>query len=260
MEIVVCVKHVVDTTEVRIDRKTNELILRGIPTKISDYDKHAIEEAVRIKGKLNATVTLLSIGPKEAVKSLKEGLAMGADKAVLISEKEIENLEPTKIAYLLSSAIKKLGNISLVLCGAVSEDGYNAQVGPAIAEGLNLPHIAYAGEIKVESNSVTVDRYLEDRIESLKCELPVLITVDRRINTPRLPTVIQVMKVSTSKIVSWNLAGLGFSRDDAVLQDAGTRMLGYRIASMDRKNIVLEGERSDSIDELINHLDNEGVV
>jgi electron transfer flavoprotein beta subunit len=258
MDIIVCVKHVVDTTEVRIKQENNELILRGVPTKISDYDKNAIEEAVKIKEKTKGKITLLTIGPKEAVKSLKEGLAMGADQAILITEKGLEDLEPLRIAKLLASSIKKIGSYSLVLCGSVSEDGYNAQVGPILAELLGLPHVAYAEKIKIESEGVLIERFLEDKIEKVKGELPLLITLDRKINTPRLPTAIQVMKVPANKIITWKLADTGIATE--VIAQEKIKFMGYKVASVNRKNKLLQGEKEDVIAELINSLENEGVM
>ncbi len=254
MNILVCVKHVVDSTEVRVDKKSGELILRGIPTKINDYDKNAIEEAVKIKQASNGTVTLLTVGPKDAFKTVKEGLAMGADKAYLIDDEGLNPDDPMQIAKVLAAAVNQLGSFDLIFAGTISEDKGNSLTGPSLAERLQLEHIAYVNKVEVGSNKVIVERRVEQFIETIEAELPIVIMVDRSINLPRLPTAIQVMKVPANKIIKWSLDDVGITEEP----DSRVELKEMRVIPTERKKVILEGKTASQ--QLMKHLTEEGVV
>lgn len=260
MKIMVCVKHVVDTTEVRVDKKSGELVLRNIPTKINDYDRHAIEEAVRLKEKhKDVDITLLCVGPKAASKTLKEALAMGADRAYLVSEPG-ETADPIMVAQLLAKSIRKIGLPDLIFCGAVSEDGYNFQVGPSLAEWLGIAQISYATHLQVKEREIVAERLLESESETIEAEFPVVITVDRKINTPRLPTALQVMKVSLNKISNLSLADLGISESDVAAENSYVKLLGYKPFSQSKETVMLQGKADDLVSQLFEILGEKGVI
>lgn len=256
MKIIVCVKHVVDTTEVRVDKKTGELVLRGIPTKINDYDKNAIEEAVKIKQATNGTVTLLTVGPKEALKTVKEGLAMGADKAYIIDDSNLPADDPVQIARVLSLGIKRIGDFDIIFCGSVSEDRSNSLTGPGLAEWLGIDHVSYVQKVDVGSQSVEVERRCGNLIERIEASFPVVLTVDRTINTPRLPTAIQIMKVPANRIEKWSLDDVEASFE----AEGSVGMKGYHVVSTDRKNVLLEGDAATTVKQLTDCLMKEGVL
>lgn len=162
MHIVVCVKHVVDSTEIHVDKKTNELVLRGLSTKINDYDKNAVEEAVKLKKELGATVSLISIGPRDAVKTLKEAVAMGADQAYLLQVSPRQQLDTAQVSLILSKMVEKLEPVDLILCGEVSEDGYNSQTGARLAARLGLPEVSYVTSLTAAEGSFEAVSTLED--------------------------------------------------------------------------------------------------
>ncbi len=259
MNIIVCVKHVVDTTEIRLDKKTGELILRGIPTKINDYDRNAVQEAVRLKKETGGQISLVCVGPREAAKTLKEALAMGADKAYLVSAPAFAYVDPQFIAGVLSAAIAKIGDYDLVLCGDVSEDGYNSQVGPGIAQRLGLSHVSYAISINYEAvpGTLIIERALKDEIELIRAKTPLLLGLNSRINIPRLPTTIQVMKVPSNRITEWKMSDLGVEAEE---NKVPTYMRGYKVPVSKRKRVLLEGSSSEIVDKLIGCLKEEGVV
>lgn len=260
MKIIVCVKHVVDTTEVRIDKKTGDLVLRNIPTKINDYDKHAIEEAVRLKEKFNdVDITLLCVGPKAASKTLKEAIAMGADRAYLVNEPG-EVSDPVMVAHLLANSIQKIGIPELIFCGAVSEDGYNFQVGPSLAEWLGISHISYAMKIQVKDREVEAERLLEKECETVMTDFPVVITVDRKINTPRLPTALQVMKVPLSKINTLTFNDIGISENDLAPENSYIKVLGYKTFSQSKETVLLQGNADDLACQLVEIMRGKGVM
>ena len=206
MNIVVCIKQVPDTSEVRIDPKTNNLVREGIPSIMNPYDKNALEEALKIKDSLNCKLTVVSMGPPQAVDILQEALDMGADRAILLSDKAIVGSDTLATGYVLSELIKSL-NPFLVLCGAEAIDGSTGQVGPSIAENLGFPHITYVNEIlRCSKSEIEVSREVKEVYEHLKCSLPALICVLRGINEPRIckknkkkPEIINIKMLSLDK-------------------------------------------------------------
>ena len=186
MNIAVLVKHVVDSTEVRFDKKTDELKLRGLPEKISDYDKHAVKAAVDLKEKLGAKVTAFSFGTKDSFKSLKEAVAMGADQGCLISyDKATQVVDPLLIARILVKALEYLNGFDLVICGSMTEDTTNRIIGPAVSAILKWNHISNVTKLEL-SNSGDIVTTSEDNIYSIQIEssLPIVISVNRTLNEP----------------------------------------------------------------------------
>jgi electron transfer flavoprotein beta subunit len=258
MHVIVSVKHVIDTTEIRVDKKTGELVLRGLPTKINDYDKNAVEEAVKIKKETGGSVSLISVGTKESIKTLKEALAMGADKAYLATAPANRLQDPKLTTQILGAMIRKIGLFDVVLCGEVSEDGYNFQVGPRLAQYLNIPHVGYVTKLTLNGRRITAERTLEDEIELVGTKPPVLLTINSSINLPRLPTAIQVMKIQANRIVEWSLKDLGL--EESALDNAGVKMLDCEIPTVVRKNIVIEGSMTEAAAKLLQCLEEEGVL
>ncbi|MDO4621426.1 MAG: electron transfer flavoprotein subunit beta/FixA family protein [Eubacteriales bacterium] len=188
MNIIVCIKQVPDTTEVRLDPKTNTLIRDGVPSIINPDDKAGIEAALQIKEKTGAAVTVVSMGPPQAEKAIREALAMGCDKGVLVSGREFGGADTLATSTTIAQAVKKL-DYDLIIAGRQAIDGDTAQVGPQIAEHLGLPQISYAESVEVEENKVVVKRQFEDRYHVLEAEMPVLITTLGESFTPRYMTV-----------------------------------------------------------------------
>jgi len=176
-----------DTTEVKLDPKTNTLIRDGVPSIINPDDKAGLEAALRLKDEMGAHVTVLSMGPPQADLALKEALAMGADEAVLLTDRAFGGADTWATSTTIAAAIKNL-KYDLIITGRQAIDGDTAQVGPQIAEHLNLPNISYAEDIKIEDNHIIVKRQYEDRYHTIKAKLPVLITALSEMNAPRYMT------------------------------------------------------------------------
>lgn len=200
MDIIVCVKQVPDTTEVKIDPATNSIIRQGVPSILNPFDKHAVEAGLRLREKHGGKVTVITMGPPQAKDALKECLALGADEAVLISDRAFGGADTLATSYTLAAAIKKIGHFDIVICGKQSIDGDTAQVGPEIAEHLGIVPITYAADIEVNENTVHVKREQEDCYEMIEAQLPVLITVVKSINEPRHASVKGVMKANRKTI------------------------------------------------------------
>jgi electron transfer flavoprotein beta subunit len=189
MKIIVCIKQVPGTSEVEIDPVTGVLIRDARNTKMNPYDLYAIETALRIKGLTGATVTAISMGPPQAEQVLREALWMGCDDAVLLSDRKFAGADVVATSYTLSSGIKKQGGFDLIVCGKQTTDGDTAQVGPEIAEHLRIPHISYVDRlVEIKDKSLVVSVSMDKTTEEWEIDFPCLITVDKGIFTPRLPS------------------------------------------------------------------------
>ncbi|HOA78458.1 MAG: electron transfer flavoprotein subunit beta/FixA family protein [Bacillota bacterium] len=189
MKIIVCIKQVPGTSEVEIDPVTGVLIRDARNTKMNPYDLYAIETALRIKGLTGATVTAISMGPPQAEQVLREALWMGCDDAVLLSDRKFAGADVVATSYALSSGIKKQGGFDLIVCGKQTTDGDTAQVGPEIAEHLRIPHISYVDRlVEIKDKSLVVSVSMDKTTEEWEIDFPCLITVDKGIFTPRLPS------------------------------------------------------------------------
>ncbi len=194
MDIVVCIKQVPDTTEVKIDPKTNTLVRQGVPSIVNPFDKNAIEAGLRLKEKYGGRVTVVSMGPPQANDALKECLAMGADAAVLVSDRAFGGADTLATSYTLAAAIRTLGHFDVILCGKQAIDGDTAQVGPEMAEHLGVAQLTYVAKIEIQGDTVEAYREHEEGYEVVEAKLPVLMSVVKSINVPRYPTVKGIMK------------------------------------------------------------------
>lgn len=202
LKIIVTVKQVPDTAEVRIDPKTNTLKREGVPSIINPEDKNAVEAALCLREKHGGTVTALTMGPVQAEAVLEEVLAMGADRGILLSDRAFAGADTLVTAFTLSRAIMKIGKFDLIICGRQAIDGDTAQVGPQLAGFLNLPQVTYAEDIAVESASLTVRRGLEDCAEWVQVELPALITVTSQSNSPRYVSLYNIPAACSGDLIT----------------------------------------------------------
>lgn len=224
MNIVVCIKQVPDTTEVKLDPKTNTLIRDGVPSIINPDDKAGLEAALRLKDEMGAHVTVLSMGPPQADLALKEALAMGADEAVLLTDRAFGGADTWATSSTLAAAIENL-KYDLIITGRQAIDGDTAQVGPQIAEHLNLPNISYAEDIKIEEDHIIVKRQYEDRYHTIKAKLPVLITALSEMNAPRYMTPGGIFDAFREKKVTiWNLKDITVDTANIGLKGSPTKV------------------------------------
>ena len=204
MNIVVCVKQVPDTNNVKVDPNTGALIREGVSSKLNPYDLFALETAFTIKEKVKGNITTISMGPPQASASLLETLAMGADKAILLSDRKFAGSDVYATSYAIASGIKKIANYDLIICGKQTTDGDTAQVGPEIAETLGIEHISNVLSIdEINPNDIVLTFSLDNYISKIKVKLPCLITMDKNVNTPRLPSLIRMNKFSIKDIIAY---------------------------------------------------------
>ena len=260
VNIIVLVKQVYESANLKIDRTTKTLITQGVAKVISETDKNAVEEAVRIKEKHGGNITAIAMGSPDAKEALREALAMGADKAYLLTDPLFEGSDSHATANVLAAAITKILDYDLILCGAYSEDLFSFQVGPRLAEICNLPQITYAAKISLEGTKVVVERDLENERQVVEGKLPCLITVLREINEPRLLTLMAIMAASKKPTTTWTASDLGLSEEELGFNGSLVEILRSTIATGERKRLKLEGEPSDLAPKLVKALVQEGVL
>ena len=223
MNIVVCLKQVPDTTEVRIDPKTGTLIREGVPSIINPDDKSALEEALVLKDQLGGKVTVISMGPPQAEKALREALSMGADEAILISDRAFGGSDTLATSRVLAAAIKKL-DYDIVFAGRQAIDGDTAQVGPEIAEHLDLPQVTYVEKVAIEGKEVVVRRSLEDGYETIRVKAPVLLTAIQELNVPRYMNIRNIYESFKKEIKVWNANDLEVDKSHLGLTGSPTKV------------------------------------
>ena len=189
MKIIVCIKQVPGTSQVQIDPKTGVLIRDGVSTKMNPYDLFALESALRLREERGGEVVTLSMGPPQAREAILESFYMGADEGYLLTDRKFAGADVVATSYTLSQGVEKITDYSLILCGKQTTDGDTAQVGPEMAEFLNIPHATNISEIlEITDDYIIVRMNQEETIDTIKIKLPCLITVDKDIFTPRLPS------------------------------------------------------------------------
>lgn len=254
MNIVVCIKQVPDTAEVRINPETNTLIREGVPSIINPYDLHALEAALQIRERSGGKVTVITMGPPQAEGALREAIAMGADEVRLISDRAFAGADTWATSYALYKAIDTIG-YDIILCGKQAIDGDTAQVGPEVAEFLTIPHISYVRKIdEVSDGRIKVQRLMDEGYDVVESPLPVLLTVVKEINTPRLPSLKGKMAAKKAVITTMDLAAIGAEEENVGLKGSPTQVKNIFAppAKTDRK--MLQGSVEEQIDALINEL------
>ena len=213
LHIVVCVKQVPDSREIRIDPKDNTLIRQGVPSIVNFYDMHGLEEALRIKDRLGARVTVVTMGPPPAEKALKECISLGADEAVLVTDRGFAGADTLATSYVVAKTIRKVeetwGPVHIIFCGKQTLDGDTGQVGPGIACRLDTEQLTYVSkvvEVNEAERTVTVHRHLEDGTEVVKTKMPVLITALKELNKVRRASLPGMLRAARYKPIVWTTA------------------------------------------------------
>ncbi len=265
MKIIVPIKQVPETSNVKMDEETGTMIREGVESIINPLDLYAIEEAIRLKEQFCSEVTVISMGPGKAIEAIKEAIAMGCDKGILLSDKKFAGSDTWVTSYVLSQSIKKIGNFDLVLCGERATDGDTAQVGPGIASFLDLPVSTFTSEIvRVEKDSIRVKRLVEGGYELLDMKLPAVLTVVKEISNPRLPTLKGKLKAKEMKIPIWGPENIDAQNECLGLKGSPTRVVkifSQKISRQGEKFIVKdEDDLSKAIDKIMNYLISKDIV
>jgi electron transfer flavoprotein beta subunit len=255
MNIVVCIKQVPDVTDVKIDPETNTLIREGVPSIINPFDMYAIEEAIRLKEKMGGEVTLLTMGPPQAEAALREGISMGADHAVLVSDRSFAGSDTLATSYTLAMAIRKIDSAEMVICGKQAIDGDTAQVGPGIAENLQWGFSAYVKKIEeIQDGTVRLERMMDDGYDVLEVSLPLVMTVVKEINEPRLPTLKGKMRAKKLEIPVWSAEDIGADPDRIGLKGSPTQVWKIFTPEFRYEGEMISGEPQEQAARLISEV------
>jgi electron transfer flavoprotein beta subunit len=259
VKIAVCIKQVPDTTDVKIDPKTNTLVREGVASITNPFDEYAVEEALLIKENHGGEVHVISMGPPQAIDVLKNALAVGSDKVYLISDRAFAGADTLATAYTVAKTIQTvIGEVDLVICGKQAIDGDTAQVGPGIATRLGIPQLTYVSKVKeinLEKKKIVVERLLEHGREVVESSLPALITVVKDINEPRLPSLLGIKKAAKAQIPTLTAKDIGADENRIGLKGSPTWVM--RVFSPEARGgsgEMLKGELTEVIPLLVNKL------
>lgn len=254
MKIAVCVKHAVDEAELRTDA-SGKPVLEGAVCKMSAFDKNAVEEAVRLKSGQGGEVVVFTVGNADAKKTIKEALAMGADRAVHVIA-ELGTLDTLGTSRLLASAISRAGSFDVILCSEGASDTYSGQVPPMLGELLGLPYVGYAKRVEIAGATAKMEQSFEDSVELVECAVPFVVSVVSEINEPRYPTLIQIMQASKKPVEDVPIHALG----PAGQSGGNSAVLSMSAQAMERKRILIEGAPDEAAKKLLDALATDGVM
>ena len=257
MNVIVLVKQVPNTTDVKLDPKTGNLIREGIESIINPDDLHAIEAAVGIKEKTGGEVTALSMGPAQAIDALSEAMGMGVDKSVLLTDRAFSGADTWATSFTLGKAIKKIGKYDIVICGRQAIDGDTAQIGPQVAEYLGIPQVSYVFEIEtVKKNYMIVKRRIENGFERIRTSIPALLTIIGEMNEPRYPVVRDLLDACGEKapIEVWNAGDIGVKTEEVGLEGSLTNVIRTFSPKTKRETEMLDGETKEQVEALVGRL------
>ncbi len=252
---IVCIKSVPDTTEVRFNPETNTLMRDEVESIINPFDTYAIEEALRLKEAHGGKVTVLTMGPPKAEKELREAVAMGCDEAIFLSAREFAGSDTWATAYTLAQAIRRIGAYDIIFCGKQAMDGDTGQVGPGVANQLEIPQLTYVfkvREIDLEGRSIQVERLLEEGREVVETRLPALLTVVKDINQPRYPTFRGIRTARRLEIPVWGAAEIEAAPQYLGLDGSPTQVI--RVFTPPKREGRVEMIDGDSVDAMADAL------
>jgi electron transfer flavoprotein beta subunit len=258
-KIIVLIKDAVDLTELKFDPVSRSPLVEGAKHKIGDLDKRALEAAIRLKEKSNGEVITLSMGEEGTKTTLLEALAMGADAAYIVNDRLL-GVDACASSKVLAAAVKKMGDFDLIICGEMSLDSLSSQIGPRLAELLDLPQVTYTKELELLDAKLRAVRDIEDVDEIVEVELPAVVSVVREINESRIPSLMNIMRARRKPTVEWDSAALGLSVNE-IRAWSSIEIIEVKAPLVERKNIVIEGESVEDVaDRLAEAILAEGVL
>lgn len=255
MNIIVCIKQVPDTNDVRIDPETKTLVREGVESIINPFDCYALEEGVRIKERFGGKVTAVCMGPPQAEKALREAISLGADAGILVSDRAFAGSDTLATSYSLAKTIEKLGEFDLIICGKQAIDGDTAQVGPGIAVHLSMPQITYVRKIEdITEGTIRAERMTEEGYDVVESQLPVMLSVVKEINEPRIASLKGKMAARKAEIPVWTADDIDADPDCLGLEGSPTMVVEIFTPTPREGGKIFEGEPADVAAQLIAEL------
>ncbi|HHW11202.1 MAG TPA: electron transfer flavoprotein subunit beta/FixA family protein [Firmicutes bacterium] len=261
MNIIVCLKQVPDTTEVKINPETNTLMREGVRSIINPFDNYALEEGVRLKERYGGAVKVLSMGPPQAKEALTESISLGADDAYLLCDRAFAGADTLATSYALSQGIQKTGPYDLIICGRQAIDGDTGQVGPGIAEHLGIAFVGMVRKIReVEAGRAVVERMTDDGYEVINCTLPAVFSVVKEINEPRVPSLRGKMRARSYQVTTWTAAEIAADTARTGLKGSPTQVVRIFTPKRRGRGEMLNGDTGEKVSALFDRLREAGVV
>jgi electron transfer flavoprotein alpha/beta subunit len=255
MKLIVCVKQVPDTGEIKFNPETNTIIRESMPAIVNPFDRNALEAAVRLKETCGGTVTVLSMGPEKAREAIRECISLGADNGVLITDKAFAGADTYSTSYILAGAIRSLGGFDLILCGKQAIDGDTGQVGPEIAEHLGIPQVTYAAKLQYSEGTLIVNKEHDEGYEVVEMKLPGLCTVVKSINEPRMPTIRSKMAANRAVIQVLTAADMVLDASKLGLKGSPTKVKRAFTPPKKESGVKLSGlDSNDAVEKLVGFL------
>ncbi|RFU94102.1 electron transfer flavoprotein subunit beta/FixA family protein [Sphaerochaeta halotolerans] len=255
MHSIVLIKQVPQTSDVQMDKETGTMIRSGSTSILNPLDVYALETALQIKDRNGGRVTVITMGPASAVKVLKEAIAMGCDDVYHLNDRAFAGSDTWATSYVLAKAIEKIGIPDLVITGERATDGDTAQVGPAVASWLDLPVLTYVASIEnLTSDSLIVERLIEEGYQRVQSPLPALLTVVKEIAEPRLPTLRGKKRAMATNIVTWSASDLDADQAFMGLRGSPTRVVKIATPKVSRQCRMVKVEDDDSLIEAVDQL------
>jgi electron transfer flavoprotein beta subunit len=265
MNIIIPIKQVPETSNVKMDPKTGTMVREGVESIINPLDLYAIEVGIQLKEKFGGKVTVITMGPPNAQKALKEAISMGCDNGVLVSSRKFGGSDTWATAYVLSEAIKNIKEYDLILAGERATDGDTGQVGPGIASFLNITAATYVSKIEeVKDGKITVERIVEGGYEKLRMPLPSLLTVVKEISYPRLPTLRGKQRAKKEVIPVWSENEINLDLENLGLTGSPTRVVKIETPKVSRGGTILtvgkDGDAEHCVDRLVEFMKNKVLI
>lgn len=243
LNIIVLIKQVPNVAEIKINPETGTLVREGVPSIINPNDRNALEEALHLKDQFGAKTTAVSMGPLQSREVLREALNMGIDEAILVSDRAFAGADTSSTSNVLGRVIEKLGKYDLVVCGLEAIDGMTAQVGPQVAELLDIPQITYVRSIEIKDNKLIATKVIEDGYQIVESSLPALIAVTRDINVPRIPPMECILDACMRDVILWNAETLGLKNEETGLKGSATRIKKTMVVQMKSAKVEMIDEK-----------------
>lgn len=255
MNIIIPIKQVPETSNVKMDEETGTMVREGVESIINPLDLYAIEVGIQLKEEHGGKVTVITMGPPSAEKALREAIAMGCDDGILISGREFSGSDTWATSYVLANAIKKMDNYDLILTGERATDGDTGQVGPGIASFLDLPLSTYTSKIvEINNKNIVVERLVEEGYETLKLLLPALLSVVKEISYPRLPTLRGKQRAKKTDIPIWSKNNMGLDESELGLNGSPTRVVKIVHPKVTRGGTVVKVNDEESLTEAVSRM------
>jgi electron transfer flavoprotein beta subunit len=261
MNIIVCIKQVPDSTRVKVDPKTSTLVRAGVPSILNPYDHFALSQALKIKAKTGASITVLSMGPNQAQSVIRLAFALGADKGILLSDRAFAGSDTWATSYALATAIRKTGSFDLIICGQMAIDGDTAQTGPGIAYHLNIPQITFCDSADSSAGKVVVSKIIDGGHQIMEADLPALITMTMPFDyVAHYPSLMDAFKAQQKPFETWTATHIGADPKKLGLEGSPTRVDRIFPPPARAKGEIFSGGAAELADTLIEILKKESII